>query len=143
MRTRKLTVVPRIVLALMFIAGPLASALHLAPEPSLPPAAAAFMSALAASGYMLPLLWSTEIAAGLLLLSGLTAPLGLILLAPVIVNIAAFHVFLAPTALPPAIVACALEAFLAWQYRDAFAPLFQGLRTHRASRASEFEARPA
>jgi hypothetical protein len=73
---------------------------------------------------MLPLLWGTEIIAGILLLAGVLVPLALVLLAPVIVNIAAFHVFLAPGAIQPAIVVSALELFLGWKYRSAFGPLF-------------------
>lgn len=75
MKTRKLTVLLRSVLGVIFIAGPLASALHLAPEPVLPPGAAAFTGALARTGYMLPLLWGTEIAAGVLLLQVCWCPL--------------------------------------------------------------------
>lgn len=127
----------RIVLGVLFVAGPLASALHLAPEPALPARAAAFMNALASSGYMLPLLWTTEIAAGLLLLSGVFAPLGLIILAPVLVNIAAFHIFLAPSGAAPATIACVLETLLVWQYRDEYAPLFRRPVAGRENRVRE------
>jgi hypothetical protein len=125
MSKSKPTIVLRSILGLIFVAGPLATALHLAPEPALPTGAAAFTGALAQSGYMIPLLWGTEIAAGVLLLSGFATPFALVLLAPVIVNIDAFHVFLAPGGIPLAIVVSALEAFLAWRYREAFRPLFQ------------------
>jgi uncharacterized membrane protein YphA (DoxX/SURF4 family) len=143
MKTHRLTVILRSVLGFIFVAGPLATALHLAPEPALPAKASEFMAALARTGYMLPLLWSTEILAGLLLLSGFIAPLGLILLAPVIVNIAAFHIFLAPTALAPAIVVCALEVFLAWQYRASFAGLLRVLGPMHPKRAKDFGVRAA
>jgi putative oxidoreductase len=143
MRMNPLTVVLRSVLGLMFVAGPLATALHLTPEPTLPPAGAAFLTALAKTGYMLPLLWSTEIAAGILLLSGVLAPLGVVLLAPVIVNIAGFHLFLAPQGVPPAIAACVLEVFLAWQYRRTFLPLLRADRPQEASRERGLEVRSA
>jgi len=120
--------VARGLLGLMFIAGPLATAFHLVPEPVLPPHAAAFMRALADSRYMLPLLWASEIAAGILVLSEALTPLGLVLLAPVLLNIAAFHLFLAPANAAPATVACALELLLAWHYRAAYAPLFRNVR---------------
>ena len=137
MKPRKSVTTARIVLGVLFVAGPLTAAFHLAPEPTLAPRAAAFMNALTRSGYMLPLLWTTEIAAGLLLLSGVFAPLGLLILAPVLVNIAAFHFFLAPNAAVPAVLACALETFLAWQYRDEFAPLFRSPASRRESRSRE------
>jgi hypothetical protein len=47
-------------------------------------------------------------------------PLALTVLAPVIVNIVAFHLFLAPSGLPLAILVVALEVFLAWSYRSSF-----------------------
>lgn len=125
MKTSKPTVVIRLVLGLLFVAGPLCTALHLVPEPALPRPAAAFTEALAATHYMLPLLWSIEIGSGLLLLSGFMVPLALVMLTPVIVNIAAFHLFLAPSGISAAIVVGTLELFLAWRYRRAFAPLFQ------------------
>lgn len=143
MKPDKLTVALRTAMGLMFVAGPLTTALHLAPEPALAPGAAAFLAALSRTGYMLPLLWGTEIAAGALLLAGLMVPLGLILLAPVIVNIAGFHLFLAPKAIAPAIVACTLELFLAWKYREEFAPLFRISRAQQRSRASDFKAHAA
>jgi hypothetical protein len=46
-------------------------------------------------------------------------------LAPVLVNIIAFHGFLAPAGLPLPIILLALELFLAGSYRDAFAPMLR------------------
>lgn len=124
MKNSKATIVLRSLLGFIFVAAPIATAFHLAPQPKMPPAAAAFASALAGTGYMLPLLWSTEIAAGILLLSGLMVPVALAMLAPVIVNIAAFHVFLNPGGIMPAIMVTALELSLVWRYRRSFEPLF-------------------
>ena len=86
---------------------------------------AEFFGALFATGYMLPLIALTQIVAGLMLLSGRFVPLALTLLAPVLVNILAFHVFLAhgDYALPAVLFAA--ELYLAWTYRDAFAPTLQ------------------
>jgi hypothetical protein len=83
-----------------------------------------FVGGLFASGYFFPLLKSIEIVAGVLLLSGRFVPLALAVLAPIVVNILAFHVFLAPgLALP--LVILALELFLAWSYRGAFRPMLR------------------
>ena len=89
----------------------------------MPDAAQAFFGGLAATGYMLPLLFAAQVLGGVLLLVGMV-PLGLLILAPVIVNIVAFHVFLAPEGLPLAIVVAILEFFLAWTHRKAYAPVF-------------------
>ncbi|HEY2106485.1 MAG TPA: hypothetical protein VGH29_11905 [Candidatus Binataceae bacterium] len=143
MKTSRLTIVLRSALGLIFVAGPLASAMRLAPEPQLPPGAAAFTGALAATGYMLPLLWSAEIAGGVLLLTGLLVPFALVLLAPVIVNIVAFHLFLAPSAMPTAIVVSVLEIYMAWQYRAAFGPLFRTAAAQPAAETGKFRVQAA
>ena len=69
------------------------------------------------------LLFATQIVGGALVLVGMV-PLGLVILAPVIVNIFAFHVFLAPDGLPLATVVCVVALFLAWRHRGAYGPLF-------------------
>jgi cation transporter-like permease len=84
----------------------------------------AFGGALAQTGYMIPLIKGTETLVGILLLSNLFVPLALVLIAPVLVNIIAFHAFLAPDdiAIPLALVV--IEIVLAWTCRKAYRPLF-------------------
>jgi putative oxidoreductase len=60
---------------------------------------------------------------GLLVLVGRFVPLGLTLLAPVIVNILLYHTLLWPHGAGPAIVALILELFLLAVYWRSFAPL--------------------
>jgi uncharacterized membrane protein YphA (DoxX/SURF4 family) len=62
-----------------------------------------------------------QIVGGLLLLIGRFVPLGLLLLAPVIVNIDLVHILMDPSGLPMASVISILVVFLVWRYRDAFA----------------------
>ena len=99
------------------------------PPPTLPEKVAAFMSALMNTGYMLPLIAGTQLLVGVLLLSGRFVPLALVLLAPVIVNIVAFHLFLDRSGLVVALVVAALELYLAWSYRSAFRPLLAAKAT--------------
>ena len=119
-----LTLVARVLLGLIFLVFGLNGFLHFLPQPPMPDAAKAFFGGLVASGYMLPLLFATQMVGGALVLLGLV-PLGLVILAPVIVNIVAFHIFLEPGGLPLAIVVAALALFLAWAYRETYAPLFR------------------
>ena len=93
-------------------------------EPRLPPPAFAFAKALADTHYMMPLMWVTMAVAAVLLLSGFLVPLALVLLAPIVINIFAFHLFLDSNGTWIAILIGVLEVFLAWQYRSVFAPLF-------------------
>jgi len=65
-----------------------------------------------------------QVLGGLLVLLGRTTPLGLTLLAPILVNILAFHLFLEGGAgIGPGFVFTALELFLMYAYRDYFKPL--------------------
>ena len=119
---RTATLIARILLGLIFVVFGLNGFLHFVPQPEMPQAAIAFFGGLAAAVYMLPLLFGTQIVGGVLLLAGMV-PLGLLLLAPVIVNIVGFHLFVSPNGRGLALVVAALALFLAWDRRDAFRPL--------------------
>ncbi len=90
------------------------------PMPEHNPQAGVFLGALAATGYMFPLIKGTEVVVGALLLAGRFVPLALTLLAPVMVNIVAFHAALEPASLAMPLVLLALHLALAWAYRAHF-----------------------
>lgn len=123
--TRRISHLARIGLGLMFLVFGLNGFLHFLPQPELPAAGGQFLGALAATGYMLPLIKGIEVVAGILLLSNRFVPLALAVLAPIAVNILAFHAALAPSGLPVALVIVAAELYLAWAYRGAFAPMLR------------------
>lgn len=131
----------RIVFGLVFTAAGAVGLLHLAAPPPHSGAAGAFMEGIAAAGYFMPLLKAVELGTGLLLLSGRFVPLALTLLAPIVVNIAAFHFLLAPEGAPLAAFFVLAEIGLAWIYRDAFAPLFR--RTSTSTPRADESARMA
>ncbi len=111
-------------LGLIFTVTGLNGFLNFLPAPaSMPEGAMAFAGALMKTGYLFPLLMGTQIVAGVLLLSNRFVPLALALLAPIVVNIVAFHVFLSAPGLALALVVLALELYLAWAYRDAYQPM--------------------
>jgi uncharacterized membrane protein YphA (DoxX/SURF4 family) len=116
----------RILLGLIFFVFGLGALLNWFPPPppeSLPPKLVAFDAGLRSSGYLFELLKGTETAMGVLLLLNRFVPLALVILAPIILNIVLVHVLLAPSGLPVAIVVLALELYLAWAHRRAYAPL--------------------
>ena len=78
-----------------------------------------------AIGYLMPLAHAIELVGGVLLLTNLFVPLALTLLAPVIVNILAFHLLFAPSGLALPVVVLAAELVVAWRYRAAFAPMLR------------------
>ncbi|KOV78649.1 hypothetical protein [Nocardia sp. NRRL S-836] len=125
---RYVTAATRVLIGLLYTATGLTGLLNLAPAPdpaTLAEAGVRFSGALAETGYMMQLTSATQLVAGLLLVVGRFVPLALALLAPVVVNIFLFHVFLEPSGLVMALVVVAAEIGLAWAYRDRFRPMLQ------------------
>lgn len=122
--TRHVPSIARFLMGLMFFVFGLNGFLNFIPPPkTLPEGAGAFFGALMKTGYMLPLISGTQVIVGALLLSNRFVPLALALIAPVIVNIVTFHVFLEPSGSVMAGVVLVLELYLAWAYRKAFLPM--------------------
>jgi putative oxidoreductase len=91
------------------------------PEGSL---TAQFMTVMWPTGYM-AVVGAFQLVGGICVLLGRTAPLGLSLLAPVLVNILAFHIFLQNgEGLAPGIFCSVLELFLIYAYRANFRGIF-------------------
>jgi uncharacterized membrane protein YphA (DoxX/SURF4 family) len=123
--SRHLPTVARVFLGLIFFVFGLNGFLHFIPNPTevLPDRASAFLGGLMGTGYLFPLLKGVEVIAGFMLLSNRFVPLALALLAPIIVNIVAFHTLLVPSGVAIALVVLVLEVFLAWSYREVYRPM--------------------
>jgi hypothetical protein len=121
--TRFFPAIARILMGLPLFVSGLNGLLHVLPEPTpqISEGALAFSEALMKSGYMLQLIFITQLIVGVLLLANRLVPLALALFAPFIVNAMGFHIFLEHTGLPFAAVFLLLELYLAWQYRKYFA----------------------
>lgn len=122
----------RILLGLMFVVFGLNGFLHFIPMGAPPPPgsnAANFFSSMSGSGWM-TVIFAFQLIGGILVLIGGTAPLGLALLAPVIVNILLFHLLMAGGhGIVPGLIATLLELVLIYAYRANFA----GILTARAT----------
>lgn len=130
---RHLPTAARLLLGLVFFVFGLNGFLSFVPPPSepMPEGAVKLGTAFMESGYLFQLIKGTEVIAGLLLLCNRFVPLALILLAPVVVNILAFHLWLLPSGTGLSLALLGLTAYLAWAYRQAFAPLLSP-RAHPA-----------
>ena len=116
------TLLVRILLGLVFVVFG-SNLIHpFLPMPPMHGPAGDFLGAMGGTGY-LKVVGALQVAGGAILLLGRYVPLGLTLLGPVIVNILCFHIFLAPSGLPLALIVTALALFLLWRYRAAFAGL--------------------
>jgi len=122
---RFLPCIARVVMGLIFFVFGLNGFFHFIPQPKSPMSgsASSFIGALMNTDYMHGLIFGTQVTAGALLLLNRFVPLALALIAPVVVNIVAFHVFLAPSGIPMAALVLALEIYLAWAHRSAFRPM--------------------
>ena len=119
------TIIARILLGLIFVFFGSNGFLHFLPMPPLPQGVTGeYLHAFFASGYVY-VISGFQVAGGLLLLIGRFVPLGLTILAAIIVNIWAFHLLMAPEGLPPAVVVTILELFLVWSYRASFAGILR------------------
>jgi hypothetical protein len=91
--------------------------------PPEPERAKALTSALSSSGLVDPLIAATCLLGGLLLLLRRTAPLGIAVLAPLVVGIFLFHLVLTGDWIWGSLQ-MGLLAILAWLHRSAFRPLW-------------------
>src|SRR5262245_22629440 len=121
----------RVVLGLALFVFGLNGFLNFIPPPStpVPEGAMALGGAMMKSGYLFQLIKGTEVVVGALLLANRFVPLALTVIAPVVINIVAFHAFLAPSGIVPGLVILALEIYLAWTYRSAYRPMLAARAT--------------
>lgn len=125
---RRLPAVSRFLLGTIFFVFGLNGFLDFIPPPppeTMPEGAVALGGAFMSSGYLFQLIKATEVVAGLLLLVNRFVPLALAVLAPVVINIVLFHLWLLPSGLGLTAVVLVLELYLAWVYRDVYAPMLR------------------
>ena len=121
-----LAIVCRVLLGLMFVVFGLNGFFHFIPLESPPPDSlpGKFMGSVIASGWM-PIVWGLQVVGGILVLLGVTAPIGLVILGPIIFNILLFHLLMVHGhGITAGLVAAVLEIVLIYAYRPYFAPFF-------------------
>jgi putative oxidoreductase len=128
-RMKIVTIIARILLGLAFVVFGLNGFLHFLGGPMPPPESPAgkFFAVTEATGYMKPV-FALQFFGGLLVLLGIYVPLGLTILAPIIVNIFIFHICMgltAPAVIAPGIIVAVLEIFLIGRYWANFRGLVQ------------------
>lgn len=122
----KVSALSAVFLGLIFFVFGLNGFLKFIPQPPPPEGALAYLGGLAAAPYFFPLLKGTEIVTGLMLLTGIAAPLALVILAPISIHIFLYHAVLTPgfdqIVLPLIIIA--LHVAAAVRYWPAYRVLF-------------------
>ena len=121
------SVIARILLGLVYLVFGLNGFLNFIPTGPMPAGLAGQFTAALMESHFMTVVFATELAGGVLLLLNHYVPLALTLLAPVIVNIVLFHIFMAPSGLPLATIVTVLWILTAHQVRSVFV----GLLTQR------------
>lgn len=117
--------IARILLGLMFLVFGANILFPFLPMPAQAPSDANTFATILATHKYMAFVGLIQVIGGLLLLVGRYVPLGLTLLAPIIVNVWLFHILLAGGHdLAPGFVAAVLEVFLIFVYRRSFRGLF-------------------
>lgn len=121
----KIVIGLRLILGMIFLVFGINGFVQFIPMPPPPTEGpvGAMIAGFAASGYFFPVLKMTEIACGFLLVTGYFVPLALVILAPVILQIFLFHIFLEPTGTVMAVFLVVAELTLAYFYRNAYSSL--------------------
>ena len=123
METQRLVV--RIMAGSLLLAVGLDKLFGFYPLPTGTPEADAFVDALHATEYMMPLVALVEIMGALSFLSGRYVPLAAIIIAPVSVNAFLFHLFLSPAAMIPTTLLLVLNLIILVAERRHYRQLFR------------------
>jgi uncharacterized membrane protein YphA (DoxX/SURF4 family) len=115
-----ISIAARIFLGLIFSVFGLNGIFNFMQAPSLSFKGTLFIQALMHTGYLWGSLKVIEVLCGLFLLAGVFIPLSLAILAPVILNIVLFHIFLDPKGIPMSFTIFFMELFLIWRFRRYF-----------------------
>jgi putative oxidoreductase len=123
-------VIAKFLLGLAFIVLGANHFVHFIPQPPLESdTSKAFLGVLMSTGYM-NVVKILEILGGAMILSGRLAPLGLLILGPILVNIFLYDALMDPKGLPVVIVLMGLAVLIGYRHKDYFAPFFQVRADH-------------
>lgn len=116
-------IIVRTLMGLLFLFASIVVLFNLVPKPELTGAVKTFNEGMDAAPYFTKILKVTELLCGLAFVTGYFVPLATIVIAPIIIHIFLFHLFLDTTGLPVAIFLVLANIFVAYFYRDAYKPL--------------------
>ncbi|MDP3917189.1 MAG: DoxX protein [Nanoarchaeota archaeon] len=121
----KLDLILRWILGLILLFFGSNSLLNFLPQPEFTGNIATFMQGLVVAGYFMPLMGLTMIFVGILLIINKWVPLGLVILAPISINIIMYHIFLDISTIAPGVIVFILNLYLGVKHIDAYRPMFR------------------
>ena len=113
-------IVVRILMGCLFLFGSIVVLFQLMEQPELTGNAKIFMDGIKASGYLLTLIKVTELVCGIAFVIGRFVPLATVVIAPVIVNIFLYHLFVDTSGMPVAIFLVFANCFVAYANWDKY-----------------------
>lgn len=118
--------IARYLLALMLLVFGLNKFLGFMDMPPMPEAAQSYLQAIGSTGVLFPLLGIIYLLTAAALVMNKFAPLMLLILSPVTVNILIFHATLAPGGIAPGAILAVLNILALFHYRSAYQALLKG-----------------
>jgi putative oxidoreductase len=116
-------IIVRTLMGLLFLFASISVLFNLIPQPELTGNVKIFMDGINATGYLLTLIKITELACGIAFVTGFFVPLAAVIIAPVIINIFLFHLFVDSSGLPVAIFLLLGNLLLGYAYRERYRPM--------------------
>ncbi|MBX4196916.1 DoxX protein [Candidatus Pacearchaeota archaeon] len=125
LRSRKVVRTVQIVFGLFLVFLVVSGYFQLLPPPTFNEAGMSFLGSLMNTGYLLHVMNIVFLLAGLMFIFNMWSPLGALLLAPITLNIALFHIFLDSTGWWMALIEVVLNIYLLVIHWHRYKPIFQ------------------
>lgn len=122
---QKVQLVARYLLALMLLVFGLNKFLGFMEMPEMPEAAQNYLGAINSTGILFPLLGVIYLLTAVALATNKFAPLMVLILTPVTVNILIFHATLAPGGIAPGLILAVLNIIALFHYKPKYEPLLR------------------
>ncbi len=120
---KKTALVLRLLMGGLFLFASISVLFNLIPQPELTGNVKTFMDGVNATGYLMTLIKVTELVCGLAFVTGFFVPLASVVIAPVIVNIFFFHLFVDRSGLAVALFLVAANSIVAYSNWDKYRPM--------------------
>ena len=115
----------RIIFGLQFVVFGLNGFFQFLPMQAPTPEAGAFLGALMATGYMIPIIKGLEVLVGISMLANKYVPLALIVIFPIVVNIFLVHAVLDRSGFIVGLIVLAFNLALAWKNKNSYTNLLK------------------
>jgi putative oxidoreductase len=122
-RMKIAVIIVRVLMGLLFLVSVIGYFFNLMPQSPMGESATLFITGLAASGYVLPIVKVIELVVAVALLTGRFVALAIVIIFPITLNILLFHALLAPEGVAMSVFLFIANLFLAYAYRKQYSSI--------------------